>query len=274
MDENGRYENGRENDEQQGLEEDGAEMAADESGAIDDEEVIHDEEIDRQWEEQKNAIYARLSKLWRTFNPQDASLVSIGGYTYHKDNQEEAQRLYEQQKAIEKILRYRKWRKSDAGKLCAEFYRKFQEYRRYVEWYPYLREEAREYSEHELFEMGVKLALDEQQQREERDRRNLERARQAARCVHIHENGDQCGCPKLKGKEFCYMHQRLEDAKALQMDLGTLEDPDSMLVAVKKLQKATIEQSLSDTQIRRLTTLLRIAMWNAPRTTVANRGAD
>lgn len=251
--------------EQHQHEEDGAAMAGDSHAA-------DDEEIDRQLKEQHDAIHYKLSRLWVSANPHDGSVVEIGGYYFHKADRDEVQRLYEQRSKIEKTQKYRKWLRSDAGKLCAEFYRKFQEYRRYVEEHSYMRKEARGFSEHELFEMGLKVAMEEQRQRAERDRRNLERARQAARCVHIHENGEQCGCPKLKGKERCYMHQRLEDAKALEMDLGTMEDPDSIQVGIKRLQKATIEQSLSDTQIRRLTTLLRIAMWNAPRTTFANRG--
>jgi hypothetical protein len=48
-------------------------------------------------------------------------------------------------------------------------------------------------------------------------------------------------------------------------------DPDSLQAAVKKLQKAAIEETLSDKQIRRLTSLLRIATWNVTRTTFAKR---
>lgn len=168
--------------------------------------------------------------------------------------------------------RYENWLQSPPGLLCAEFYKKFHEFKRYMETHP---QEWKgywgEFKEHQLFTEGLRIMGDQQRERAERDRKNLLRAQTAARCEHLHADGERCGSPRVKGKKLCYMHERMEQAKALKVDLGPMEDAESIQLGIKKLQQAVIEEMLNDKQIRQLTNLIQIATWNVTRMKFANR---
>ena len=62
------------------------------------------------------------------------------------------------------------------------------------------------------------------------------------------------------------MHDRMEEAKALRLDLGSMEDPDSIQIAIKKLQAAVIDGVLDNKQIAALSYLIQLAAWNVTRT--------
>ena len=162
------------------------------------------------------------------------------------------------------------WSASEEGRLCREFYRAYTAYRDYLKRHRRQWREGNDkevdFTEHQLFQQAVKRMEEYQQERGERDRRNLEKAQQAARCEHMFLNGDQCGSPKMKDHTLCYMHAKNEEAKAVKLDLGPMEDPDSIQVAIKKLQAAVIDQTLTDKQIAQLTNLLNIGAWNVIRT--------
>jgi hypothetical protein len=55
------------------------------------------------------------------------------------------------------------------------------------------------------------------------------------------------------------------------LDLGALEDPDSVQLGIMKLQRAVIDGTLDRQQVTQLTTLLQIAAWNAPRTRLGGK---
>ena len=186
----------------------------------------------------------------------------------HKERLEEADRRWRAE-----------WLNTTPGKLCLEFYQKFQEYKKYLEdhpceWGGQRGRKATDFTEHQLFELGLREIQRQRDEREERDRKNLQRAQLAARCEHVHDDGQRCGCPRVKGAKLCYMHQRIEEARALKLDLGPMEDPDSIQVGIKKLQKAVIDETLSDKQVRQLTNLIQIATWNVMRMRFANRGME
>jgi len=168
--------------------------------------------------------------------------------------------------------RYEGWLQSPPGLLCAEFYKKFHEFKRYMEEHP---QEWQgfwgEFKEHQLFTEGLRIMSEQQRERAERDRKNLLRAQMAARCEHRHTDGERCGSPRVKGKKLCYMHERMEQARALKVDLGPMEDADSIQLGIKKLQQAVIDETLTDKQVRQLTNLLQIATWNVTRMKFANR---
>ena len=63
------------------------------------------------------------------------------------------------------------------------------------------------------------------------------------------------------------MHDRLEKAKAAKLDLGPMEDPDSIQVAIKKLQAAVIDGTLDHRQVAQLGYLIQLAAWNVRATT-------
>ena len=107
--------------------------------------------------------------------------------------------------------------------------------------------------------MGERLA----RERAETDRKNLEKAQLAERCEHIHASGARCGSPKMNGGLFCYKHQRMEEARAMKLDLGTMEDPEAIHLGIMKLQRAVIEGTLEGKQVTQLTNLMQIAAWNA-----------
>jgi hypothetical protein len=67
------------------------------------------------------------------------------------------------------------------------------------------------------------------------------------------------------------MHERLEEAKSEKLDLGPMEDPDSIQVAIKKLQRAIIEGKLDHRQVGQLAYTMQLAAWNVTRTSMAMR---
>jgi hypothetical protein len=185
----------------------------------------------------------------------------------HRQNKEREAKWVREQKAI--------WAETPQGQLCLELYQKFCEYKKYLDDHPWARKRHDgakvNFPEHNLFEEALVAASDYHREREEKDRRNLERAQLAARCQHAYLDGDRCGAPRLKGKTLCRMHERMEEAKALKLDLGTMEDADSIQVGIMKLQRAVIDGTLDAKQIGHLAYLIQIAAWNVTRTSSGTR---
>jgi hypothetical protein len=163
------------------------------------------------------------------------------------------------------------WSASEEGRLCREFFQTYCAYRDYLKLHHRRWREGNDkdvdFTEQQVFEEAVRRMEQHQSDRAERDRINLEKARQAARCEHEFVNGDRCGSPKMKEHKLCYMHAKMLEATAAKLDLGPMEGPDSIQVAIKKLQAAIIDQTLTDRQIAQLTNLLQIGAWNVIRTT-------
>ncbi len=201
--------------------------------------------------------------------------VNILGLWYRPDEVEQVRRQNAERQA-KYVKRQRKiWEETPQGRLCLELYQKFGEYKKYLEEHPWAWKQqdgaVLDFPEHMLFEEALRAASDYHRRRAEKDRRNLERAQLAARCTHTYLDGDQCRAPRVKGKELCRMHQRMEEAKALKLDLGPMEDSDSIQVGIMRLQRAVIEGGLDDKQIRQLSYLIQIAAWNVTRTSSGNR---
>jgi hypothetical protein len=146
---------------------------------------------------------------------------------------------YSEEEAAELLRRHWQkgkdnWEKTEHGKPCLAFYGAFHAYKQYLQTHPsaqWAPNAARaEYDEHKLFEEGLRMVENQKREREETLRRNLEKARKAARCQHFYLNGDRCGAPRVRGKKLCHMHDRLEEAKTemLALDLGPMEDADSI----------------------------------------------
>jgi hypothetical protein len=124
-----------------------------------------------------------------------------------------------------------------------------------------------DFDEHKLFEHGLRAVDEHRHERAEKLRKNLEKAQAAARCQHEHVNGNQCRAPRVKDGKLCHMHQRLEEAKSEKLDLGPMEDPDSIQVGIKKLQGAIIEGTLDARQVGQLAYTIQLAAWNVGRMT-------
>jgi hypothetical protein len=57
------------------------------------------------------------------------------------------------------------------------------------------------------------------------------------------------------------------EARSQKLDLGPMEDPDSIQVAIRKLQGAIIERTLDNKQVGQLAYTIQLAAWNVTRTT-------
>src|SRR5579864_2310037 len=166
------------------------------------------------------------------------------------------------------------WEQTGGGQLCLAFYDAFKKYKEYLEIHS--GETARpsgpisnKYDEHEVFQECLSTLESYKRDREEALRRNLEKAQSAARCEHEFLNGERCRAPRVKGKKLCRMHEGLEEAKAVKLDLGTMEDADSIQVGIRKLQAAIIDGKLDSKQIGHLAYTIQLAAWNVTRTTTA-----
>ena len=201
--------------------------------------------------------------------------VNINGFWYAEEEVEQVQRQNAARRAAYEKDMKEKWLQTQQGKLCMAFYEAFQEYKTFLEENPNARQRLDgakvDFDEHKLFEEGLRLVDDHRQERDEKLRRNLEKAQRAARCEHHYMNGEQCGAPKMKNKKLCRMHDQMEQSKAAKLDLGPMEDPDSIQVAIKKLQGAIIEGKLDHRQVGQLAYTIQLAAWNVTRTSMVMR---
>jgi hypothetical protein len=208
-------------------------------------------------------------------DPSDPQAMALHNGQWYSP--EEAGELKQREIAIRyKRENREKWEQTRQGQLCIAFYRAFQAYKDYMQanptaiFTPY--GPRLEYEEHKLFEEALRLMEDDRRIREETARRNLEKAQRAARCQHIHMNGEQCGAPRVRGRKLCHMHERMEEAKTESFDkpesfdMGSMEDPDSIQAAIQRLQKAIIDGKLESKQVGLLAYTIQLAAWNVTRT--------
>lgn len=186
----------------------------------------------------------------------------IRGQWYRQEDQEAAMRQVKEEEQAEWAREERQeWEDSPEGEMCMELYEKFHAYRKFIRGVGL--PEYMKFKEHRLFVRALKWGERLAKDRAETDRQNLERAQLAERCEHIHASGARCGSPKMNGGLLCYKHQRMEEARALKLDLGTMEDPEGIHLGIMKLQRAVIDGTLDGKQVTQLTNLMQIAAWNA-----------
>lgn len=196
--------------------------------------------------------------------------VCLNGYMYSRE--EETELIRRRDARIDAMQRENReeWVASEGGRLCMAFFQAFHAYKDYLARNPSANDKARGglyyYEEHKLFLTGARIMDDYQREQEAVRSKNLEKAKKAARCQHLHANGEQCGSPRMRGRKLCYMHEQMEE-RPQKLDLGPLEDPDSIQVAIRKLQGAIIEGTLDSKQIGQLAYTIQLAAWNVTRTT-------
>jgi hypothetical protein len=199
------------------------------------------------------------------------AIVNILGKWYRPEEVEQVERQNAARRADSDRKTRDAWEATPQGKLCLALYEAFQAYRAYLEQNPHARKtiwgSEVDFDEHKLFEHGLRMVDEHRREVAEKLRKNLEKAQAAARCEHEHLNGNQCKAPRLKGGKLCHMHQRLEEAKSAKLDLGPMEDPDSIQVGIKRLQGAIIEGTLDHRQVGQLAYTIQLAAWNVGRTT-------
>ncbi len=131
-----------------------------------------------------------------------------------------------------------RWETSEEGKLCLEFYRAYTAYKEYLRMH--MRDwregndNALEFEEHQVYAEMARRMAEYQKQREETDKRNLEKAKLAARCTHRRAGGQYCGSPRMKGSKHCYAHERLMAARTQDMELPPLEDANAVVLGLTK----------------------------------------
>lgn len=204
-------------------------------------------------------------------DPEAKEYLRGVGYFAEYEIEEARQQRAEQYSMHMEAMRNH-WERTPQGRLCLELYRKFMEYKELLE------KEAGtvcldgrpvDFPEHMLFVRALKQLELENEKRADMARMNLNKARLAARCEYVYMDGSHCGSPKMKDNPFCYKHDRMEQVKAMKLDLGPMEDADSIQMAIKKLQVAVIDGTLDGRQISQLSYLIQLAAWNVRNTTVA-----
>jgi len=171
------------------------------------------------------------------------------------------------------------WEQSGGGVLCLAFYNAFKKYKYYLEIHDgeTLRPSgpiSNKYDEHTVFQQCLRAMESYKRERKETLRKNLEKAQQAARCQHQFLSGKQCRAPRVRDKELCRMHEGMEEAKAVKLDLGPMEDADSIQVGIRKLQAAIIDGKLDSKQIGHLAYTIQLAAWNVTRTSARRAEAE
>ena len=98
-------------------------------------------------------------------------------------------------------------------------------------------------------------------------RQNLERADTAPRCEKVREDGTVCGCPQMKGYRYCYTHERMLQTQSQRLELSALEDANGIQMAIMRVQKALIDDEISEKKAGLLLYSLQMASSNLKNTT-------
>ncbi|MCU1255454.1 MAG: hypothetical protein JWM83_1753 [Candidatus Angelobacter sp.] len=159
--------------------------------------------------------------------------------------EEEAAKPLEQRRREYREKHVARWETSEEGKLCLEFYRAYTAYKEHLRAHPRDWREGNdtplEFEEHQVFQEMARAMAEYQKQREETDKRNLEKAKLAARCTHRRAGGQYCGSPRMKGSKYCYGHERLMAARTQDLELPPLEDANSIVLSLTKALHAMMK---------------------------------
>ena len=98
-------------------------------------------------------------------------------------------------------------------------------------------------------------------------RQNLQRADAAPRCVYIREDGTVCRSPRIKNDIHCYAHYQMRHARAENLWLPALTDANAIQMAVMMVQRALIDDEISEKKAGLLLYSIQIAAANVHKTT-------
>jgi hypothetical protein len=96
---------------------------------------------------------------------------------------------------------------------------------------------------------------------------NLQQADQAPRCCWIKEDGTGCGSPKMRTNDYCYAHMQMYEAMPKKLRLPAAEDANGIQMAIMEVQRALIDDEISEKKAGLLLYSLQIAAANLDRTT-------
>ena len=95
----------------------------------------------------------------------------------------------------------------------------------------------------------------------------LKKANRAKRCSHVKFNGENCGSPALRGKQFCHFHL---EAHTPSIDIPVIEDLHSLQVAFTRLAHQVAANKIDAGQAKVLLQILQ----SAGRTLPDNEGRE
>jgi hypothetical protein len=98
-------------------------------------------------------------------------------------------------------------------------------------------------------------------------RDNLTHADRAPRCEKVREDGTECFSPQMKGYRYCYAHERMLQARPHKLELPAVEDANGVQMAIMRVQKALIDDEISEKKAGLLLYSLQIAASNVKSTT-------
>ena len=98
-------------------------------------------------------------------------------------------------------------------------------------------------------------------------RQNLQRADAAPRCAFVREDGTVCKSPRMKNDIYCYAHHRMRDARAENLWLPPLTDANAIQMAVMLVQRALIDDEISEKKAGLLLYSIQLAATNVDKTT-------
>src|SRR5215831_12013318 len=101
----------------------------------------------------------------------------------------------------------------------------------------------------------------------EKLQQNLERADEAPRCAAIKSDGTLCGSPKMNDHIYCFAHRQMMKGRAKTFWLPPLEDANAIQMAVMLVQRALIDDEISEKKAGLLLYSIQIAASNVHKTT-------
>ena len=105
-------------------------------------------------------------------------------------------------------------------------------------------------------------------------RRNLDRADEAPRCMWLREDGTACKSPKMKNDIHCYAHYQMRKARAENLWLPALTDANAIQMAVMLVQRALIDDEITEKKAGLLLYSIQIAAANVHKTTFGQADAE
>jgi len=80
-------------------------------------------------------------------------------------------------------------------------------------------------------------------------------------CAHIKVNGTRCGCPSLREKPFCYVHNRIRKLRVPPL-VPFLEDANAIQYALSEILQAMQEDRIELKKAAAMVYALQVAAYN------------
>ncbi len=83
-------------------------------------------------------------------------------------------------------------------------------------------------------------------------------------CEHVMQNGNTCGSPALRGKRYCYYHQRMATGEAIRSDhpcrlIPTLKSPSAINIAATQIVRQALLGRITQKELKLLMNVVRLA---------------